>query len=82
VKRGSQLLKAQDCRGLTYRVEALDGLGEVDSETVLAALVGGREEADQVEVQRSGLGTLRCIRNSSRTWRLYADNLRRDRRSE
>jgi hypothetical protein len=35
----------------TYRVQFLQSLGDVDTETVLAALVGGREDTDKIEVE-------------------------------
>lgn len=35
------------------RVHALESLGKVNSKTVLASLVGGREQANEVEVQSS-----------------------------
>ncbi|KAI6772959.1 hypothetical protein HG530_003917 [Fusarium avenaceum] len=35
------------------RVHALESLGKVNSKTVLASLVGGREQADEVEVKSS-----------------------------
>jgi hypothetical protein len=39
-------------------VQLLKGLGDIDSQTVLTALVGGREQADQVELKRAVGGLL------------------------
>ena len=39
-------------------MQLLKGLGDINSQTVLAALVGGREQADQVELKGAVGGLL------------------------
>lgn len=43
---------------MSYRVQVRKGLRNVDSQPILSVLVGGREQADQVEVQFATLNRI------------------------